>query len=447
MLSRIRLIAVAGIVAFPPLTLAQGGRVTIHGVAYDSLHREPLGNASITIAGGVRNTKSDSLGRFQFDSVAPGVYTVIMHHAVLDSVGFGSMSSRATITDGRNETRIAIPSFATLWRAACGGSPPRDSGFVYGTIREASGLEPVENATVEVTWTDFVIDKKRYIVQRRWRLRTHSEAGGGYTICGVPSTPVLRIRATLDSSTSGLIDLPPRDDLVRRRDFLVGSPTEPEPSRRGTINGVVTDAAGQTFADARILMDEVPEVRSGADGRFTIRAVPAGTRQLEVRSVGLMPAMAVVDVIAGETVALLVNVGTPRLTAIHVTAPVPRRLAEEFELRRRRGGGYVMDSTDIARYTKFTNAFHDIPSVRPEYHGINFSVSVPSPRGGRCTPDVRIDGAEAGYGHLVDLFPDEVAALEVYPHVGTVPMQFVLPGKQSLCGIILVWTKYAFRGR
>jgi Carboxypeptidase regulatory-like domain len=441
---------VAEVVVASRLATAQGAPVAVKGLAYDSVRGAPLGNASVTIAGGAKSTATDSHGRFQFDSVVPGVYTFVMHHPALDSLGFQGMSTRATVTDGRNEVRVAIPSFATLWHAACGESkPPRDSGFVYGTIRDASSLEPVGHAAIDLIWTDLVVEKRHGVFQRRWRIQTQSDAGGGYAICGVPTSLGLRIHATTDASASGLIDLPPRETPARRRDLLVGPATGSDSAHRGTIDGVLTDASGRSFADARIVMDEVPEVRSGADGRFKIPGVPIGTRQLEVRSIGLMPIVAVVDVMPGETVPLALNVGSrTTLHPVRVTAPAgARRLAEEFEFRRRSGSGYSMDSTAISRYPRFINVFDDIPSIRPEFHGSSFVVSVRDPRGGRCIPDVRIDGAEAAYGHLVDLFPQEIAALEVYPHSGTVPIQFLRPGIRPACGIILVWTKYGFQSR
>ena len=412
MLLRMRLIVVAGVVVASRVAAAQDARVVVRGLAYDSLRGAPLANAAITIAGRARSTASDSRGRFQFDSVAPGVYMFVLHHPALDSLGFPGTSARATVTDGRNEVRVAIPSFATLWRAACGeGRPPKDSGFVYGTIRDAWNLEPVGHATIDLIWTDLIVERTRGVIQRQWSIKTQSETDGGHAICGVPTSLGLRIHATTDASASGLIDLPPADVRARRRDLMVGPAGEPDSAHRGTIDGMLTDAASRSFADARIVMDEVPEARSGADGRFTIPRVPIGTRQLEVRSIGLMPIVAVVDVMPGETVPL------------------------------------SMDSTAISRYPRFINVFDDIPSVRPEYHGVSFVVSLPDPRGGRCIPDVRIDGAEAAYGHLIDLFPQEVAALEVYPHSGTVPIQFLRPGIRPACGIILVWTKYGFRSR
>src|SRR6185503_1374563 len=180
-----------------------------------------------------------------FDSIAPGAHTLIMHHAALDSVGLRSLTARTTVTDGRNEVLLAVPSFATLWRAACGGMAPKDSGFVYGTIRDASGVEPVADASVDVMWTDLVADRRRGIVQKRWHMQSRSDATGGYTICGVPTALRLRIQATTDVSASGEIDLAPRKARAQRQDLLVGPSAPGDSSRRGTVAGFLTDESGQ----------------------------------------------------------------------------------------------------------------------------------------------------------------------------------------------------------
>jgi len=61
---------------------------------------------------------TDERGRFQFDSVSPGVYTITVHHPVLDSIGVFGLSTHATIAEGETEIHLAVPSFATLWRTA-----------------------------------------------------------------------------------------------------------------------------------------------------------------------------------------------------------------------------------------------------------------------------------------------------------------------------------------
>jgi protocatechuate 3,4-dioxygenase beta subunit len=50
--------------------------VTVNGLAFDSLRGVPLPNAFVTIEGRSRATTSDAKGRFTFDTLPPGTYTL-----------------------------------------------------------------------------------------------------------------------------------------------------------------------------------------------------------------------------------------------------------------------------------------------------------------------------------------------------------------------------------
>ena len=132
--------------------------MAVRGVAYDSIRRQPLRDAFVSILGsgaGARNTTTDSHGRFQFDSVSPGDYTFAVQHAVLDSLGLSGVSRKATVAREGDEVRLGVPSFGTLWRIECAGlRVPKDSGFVFGTVRDAATMRPLAHARVEVTWVE-----------------------------------------------------------------------------------------------------------------------------------------------------------------------------------------------------------------------------------------------------------------------------------------------------
>jgi protocatechuate 3,4-dioxygenase beta subunit len=428
---------------------AQRGAVPVRGVVFDSLRGQPLRNAFVSIGGKTEVITTDSRGRFQFDSVEPGSHQLTAQHPLLDSIGLSGLSAHTTITDGRDEVRIAVPSFATLWAVACGGGRvPNDSGIVYGTIRDASGGAPVANATVELSWSDLVLDKKRHVVQRRWQVQTRSNAVGGYAACGVAPDIGLRLHARTDSTESGAIDLPPLATRVQRRDLLVASSAS-DSSHGGTITGVVTDQDGRPLADARILVDQVPAVRSDADGRFILSSVPAGTRQIEVFAIGAVPVLEIADVMPGKSSTIGVTLHRVHtLEAVRATAGRTLRVAAtEFDARRKQGFGYTRDSTDMLKYDQFVSVLRDVPSLTVQYRGATLGLSFPDGKGRSCAPDVLIDGAVAGFGNLIDLMPAEVGGLEVYPRAAHIPPRFVPPGIHPQCGMVLVWTKYGLRNR
>src|SRR6185369_4095701 len=103
---------------------------------------------------GSRSTMADSIGRFEFDSVAPGTYRVTMQHDILDSLGLGGIATSVTVSEGMGVVRIATPSIMTMWKRVCPGQAPPDSGFVFGTVLDAATRAPVKGASIMATWID-----------------------------------------------------------------------------------------------------------------------------------------------------------------------------------------------------------------------------------------------------------------------------------------------------
>jgi hypothetical protein len=436
---------------------AQAGGVTVRGVAFDSLRNAPLPGALVSMAGVSRTTFADSRGRFEFETVTPGTYRLEMQHPVLDTIGLSGVTRSVRVTDGRDEVRVAVPSFETLWNAACRGIPvPRDSGFVFGTVRNAVGGGRMADAMIDLTWIDVSNDKETGLKQRRWRAQARTDANGDYEVCGVPTELDLRVRATTDSSASGLIDILPRGLRVQRRDLVVG-PADTAVIRRGTIVGTVTDTSGKPVASARVITDGVPEVRSDSAGRFLVRSVPAGTRQIEVLALGMSPSLATADIVPGDTALIAVQLRRiTTLDVVRVTASArQRRLLQAMEDRKRIGLGKLLDSTSVGAMGTMSAVFSALPSVevvRGRFAN-QFIITLPAlGRARRCVATLFIDGirqagfrgdAQSAYDMLNALHTDEIAAIEVFAHALMTPAEFMVPGDP--CGAVAVWTKAGLR--
>ena len=424
---------------------AQSATVAVRGLAYDSLRRAPLRNAVVTVAGSDARATTDEEGHFTLDGIEPGVHTFSAQHGMLDSIGLSGVTAKGTVTDGRATVVLAIPSFATFWRAACGATPvPRDRGFIYGTVRDAVGLNPVSNATVDLSWLDIEASKETGIRQRRWRGHAQTDSSGSYTICGTPTVEGLRMQALADSGASGIVDIFGSALRVQRRDLVLGPVSDSDLTRRGTITGIVTDDRGLPFADARVMVDEFGEMRSGADGRVVLRNVPAGTRQVEVLAIGRMPFSVVVELAAGDTAMFAASLRSiTTLDVVRVTGTRrQRRMVEEFESRRQNGAGYVLDSTALAQRGRLSSAFEGFPSVEVRSTRGQFSLTFPDSRGARCAPVVFIDGRKTDVDELNMLRIGELAAVEVYPRRASAPAEFL---SKERCGSVVVWTRWAFR--
>ena len=424
----------------------QPGVARVRGVVFDSLRGKPLSNASVSIAGGSVTKNTDPSGRFEFDSVPAGPHIITARHALLDSIGLPGLTTNAVVTENGNEVNLSVPSFASMWRVACGDRrAPRDSGIVYGTIRDAESSQAVANASIDVSWSDFVLEHQK-IVERRWHVDTKSNSQGGYAICGVPMDVVDQIHAGGASGESGVLEIPVGGTRVQRRDLLL-APSDT--GARGKLRGTIIDHLGAVVVGALIRVDSSSEGRSDSTGAFDLTRVPAGTREVKILAIGAEPMTIVTDVLPRETTTLAVQL-KPVYTLNTVTTTGNRGarvFASEFEVRRKSGFGYMQDSTTIVRYNQFVDVLRSIPSLNIQQRPSSLTLTLPDGKGTSCQPDVLIDGARAAFNHLLDLMPNEIGGLEVYTHPAHIPARFAPVGIQPQCGMILVWTKYGFRNR
>jgi hypothetical protein len=139
------------------------------------------------------------------------------------------------------------------------------------------------------------------------------------------------------------------------------------------------------------------------------------------------------------------------LDAVRVTGTVrQRKLVEDLEDRRKLGLGFVQDSTAFDGRVQLVSLFSAFPSlaIQPVGYGQRYYLTLPL-GGSRCVANLWIDGKQmqtnlnpiGGYTMLWDLHPDQIAAVEVYPHGASVP--FAFQSVNSTCGVVAIWTKWA----
>jgi hypothetical protein len=437
--------------------------VRVEGVAFDSLHRRPLRDAQITVLEIGRTAVSDDKGRFRLDSVPEGQFTFTVQHAAFDSAGLSGATARVTVRRGGPKVTLALPSFHTLWKAACGDAPiPNDSAFVYGTVRNAATGKPAADAYVEAAWNEILGGGSKSldnVTQRRWRRFTISDARGDYVLCGVGEEGNFGLRVGVDSVNASDVMLPPTAALVRRHDLVVMSAPAPVTTAvrtpgdtiaapaivqvaTGVVTGFVTNSNLQPVANALVQVDTLPEVRSADDGRFFVRGVPAGTRQLSITAVGLAPYLGTINLMVNDTARTLVRLDPVsvlepvRITANRVVQwnldAVNRRLKSKW--------GDYLDSTKVARMPSVISALQNIPGVmvrgRPGFEGY---ISL----GTRCATGnirFRLDNHPTSMDVLGMVDPREIAMIEVYKRPMSMPAD-VMQGPKDC--VILVWTKRA----
>ncbi len=421
----------------------------VRGVVYDSLRRMPIPGAAVTMLGDSRTITTDDKGMFAFDGVAVGQHTFVAQHDSLNAVGLSGLSSKALVSATGANIVLAVPSFATFWKITCGDrAVPADSGLIYGTVRTIDDKTP-SGVSVDLAWTDLKIGPGLTIIQKRWKNSALTDDRGGYAMCGVPLETNLRLIANADSAASGLIDVPPHELRVERHDILLGPVDNVPAELRGTVAGTLTNERGAPFPDARVTMDGVAEVRSDARGHYVLRDVPAGTRQMEILSIGMLPIVTVLNVYPRDTTNYsTVLTKVTLLQAMAVTASArQRQIALQMEERRKGGFGYRRDSSAINGVGTMASIFFSFPSVQVERgRGSRFILSLPGRMARRCTATLFIDGIyERDFDQLNFMTPDEIALVEVYPRYMTVPMELQSPQGASECGSVAVWTKRALQ--
>ena len=116
----------------------------------------------------------------------------------------------------------------------------------------------------------------------------------------------------------------------------------------GTVRGRVTDAAnGRGLSEVQILVTGTRiGTISGANGDYTVLAVPTGTRSLTVRRIGYQPVSPTVTVTDGGTVTLDI---TMRVSAVNLSEVVVTGSAAPTEKRKIGTSIASVDSTLISR--------------------------------------------------------------------------------------------------
>ena len=426
--------------------------VHVRGVTFDSLSGRPIPVAFVTL--GSRSTMADSIGRFEFDSVAPGTYRVTMQHDMLDTLGLGGIAASVVVSEGMAPIRLSTPSIMTMWKRVCPGQAPQDSGFVFGTVLDAATKTPVKGAPIIATWIDLSPLGEKSASAKQLSLESATIDDGSFVLCGIPLGTGVRLHSMRDSVEATSLDMVlSMASPIRRQDLAL-------PDARGTARGFVRGtvvSAGKPVPNARVTLGMSPEARTGAKGQFVIPNVPAGTQQIEVQGIGFKPVAKILNVAANDT--LDVELDVQRVVTLDSVlvrgSAVRQQQRADFEDRRRRGGGYFRDSTQLDKYLSLDGAFATMASVRTEriFGNAGLSVVIGGSRArgihqtAGCVALIFIDGMRTDFNQLNAMRPQDLAAVEVY-RLNEMPMdlatRFGFNPFNRPCAVV-AWTKAGWR--
>jgi len=422
---------------------ARPARTSIAGTVFDSLvANRPLAGASVWLVGTAYAALTDAAGRYRFDTIPPGRYTVAFSDATLDSLGISApvvtvaVSSRAAPA-----VALATPSPAAFYAATCGSAPPVGAGVVLGVVRDAERAAPIAGATVAAEWAEWTVESGG-VRQRDATVAAATGASGGYVLCGVPADAPFIVRARRGSTGGAdvVVDLEGRHFALR--DLRMGT-AEAAAGGAGApvLAGRVAAADDRPVARAQVgtAGSTVPLAFTDSLGAFTLTGLPTGTHTFEARALGFTPVRFTVDLRAGDTTRVAPRFGAPVvvLSRKTVTDRHPRRSLE----RRGRGVGRVVTGEEIAR--RDTRELADVLRMMPGLSAVRTGGghTVLSRRaGGRCAPTYYVDGVEVEQGGAVAadeiITAADVEAVELYGSAAA--PQTVRAGG---CGALMIWTR------
>jgi len=454
-----------------------GAQGSIAGTVYDSLStRAPLANATVVLVERSRYATTDARGHFQIDSVPDGRYTLGFMHPVLDSLDLTAPVVSVDVTGGlRTVVTLSTPGPAVAYAHMCPGLYERDIGVVIGRVRDVDDQAPLADATVTTDWTEYTLTAGR-TASHRVRAEARTNRDGVFLLCGVPTTVPLDVHTELAGSSAGPTPLLLNDRLIGRVDFALsrrdsaaravalGDSATSAAGVPGTasLRGTVVGGDGRPMRDAVVgILGTTRSAHTDVAGAFLVDHIPAGTRTIEVRSIGLLPMTVSMDFAtnaARDTTLSVSRQAQPlKPVAVKESAILPSWMERSgFETRRLQGMGAFVTEQDIKRHTfsDLITVLEGVRGVHVEFGGavgIMFAqpyllgvTSIQGKNGVRCLPNLFLDGAPfprddfAGLSRIA--YPEAIKGIEVYSNPGTIPAQYDLTSSTG-CGSIVIWTR------
>ena len=461
--------------AFALTAVRAGAQGSIAGVVYDSLTaRGPLASATVVLVELSRYATTDARGRFRIDSIPAGRFSLGFTYAALDALDLSLATVPVEVVNGqRSAVTLASPSVATVYRRLCPGPRAPDTGIILGRVRDVDDHTPLAEATISTDWTEFTLTAGRS-ASGRVRAAARTDPTGLYLLCGVPMRVPLDVAGELAGFTAGPTSLTMDSSLIRRVDFTISrrdsaaraaaadDVLRSRPGLRGTasLRGVVLGGDGRPLRHAEIRVVGSPDsARTDDAGAFHIEGIPAGTRSVQARSIGLLPTTVSMDFATNgaRDTTLSMTRKAQELSAVAVEGRAHATSWMElsgFETRRQHGLGAFVTEQEIAKHN-----FPDLISILRGVRGMHVVYvgkirPMPLPEllgasdfnGNYCVPNFFLDGAPysvttaADFDDLSALVrPNLIRGIEVYDNPGAMPAQFDRTSSTG-CGSIVIWT-------
>jgi hypothetical protein len=444
----------AGILALPHPTHAQQSAVVV-GVVVDSLHGGGLRGAEITLSGRSSVAVTDSLGRFRFDTVPPGMWQVGAFHPLLDSLGI-SIGSKPFLIGGDSAGVIllAVPSAHSLVRELCALRPTdKLSGMLMGRITDPESGFPVAQARVAAQWSSYVMKGKKKVEEIPHAVVSESDNTGLFRLCGIPFESAVRMHVERDGIPSPDLQVVLGRVPIGMVDFSIRSR---ESRAVGRVVGRLVDPSGKAVDEAYVQAEGTGiSTMTNWNGEFFFDGMPIGTQVLAFKKLGFTP-IAVptfVSLQPPEMVTYEMTKAVPILETISVVEKANWGLTRVgFTARRKTAIGSFMTAEDIQKQksTRLSEVLRRLPGLAlDEPKGPGYVKATRETKSSAESGCIRmiIDGTEwmmPSEGYVDGAIPlSRVGAIELY-HPLDVPPEYSVT---TNCTTILVWSKNKLRAK
>ena len=426
-----------------PATTAKSFGV-IDGNAVDSLHRNVLRGAFLTVEGSSASAFSDSLGRFRIDSVPPGTRRIEVVHPLLDSIGIRLRTLDLKVEAGSElHIVVAAPSAQTVVATQCTQSERRlGPAALLGTVEFADSESPAVGSQVILDWIELSVSQKKFHSTPFRRTATVA-SNGRFKLCGLPDDlngSLIAVHGQ-DSTASIGVGL---SSLVGVVGFTLPEPLASGRAGSATLTGHVLDPNGTGLSRARVSINgDAAVAATDAEGRFVLRNLRSGTRVLSVRRLGYQPVGVPVNLLTRVPTDVIVKLEkfVVVLDTVRVTAFRDMALDRVgFSRRKKSGMGYYLTPDEIARRHAFDlpGLLAMAPMLRRSYSdGRTIITGRPFGIGGGCVTWWLDDAPWLGGGIEDLVHPDEIVAVEVYS-ASFAPAQYRRFGN---CETVVLWTR------
>ena len=429
------------------VTPGRGDFYSLTGVVLDSLRKRPLAGADVLIDGTLLRAVTDSLGKFQFDSIPAGDHRIGFLHPFLDSlsVAVAPLTFAIPLEPGVGVV-LAIPSPETLMRAMCQTDSVEGTSVVVGRVTDPDTGQPRAGAAVFVTWTDYELSKDKGIGRTGQLYQGTADATGSYRVCGIPSELDAVIYASYDSASTARVPLTAREPGVLLRNLTLPTPGSTA-EKRGSLLGKVVNATGRPVAGANVTLTGTSRTtKTDSNGEFSLSDLPLGTQAVVVRRLGFSPTTVAVDLTSTtrHRVDAVVEEYALVIDPTYVIAQRDRGLARVgFTQRRKRGLGSYRTRSEFER----DNPVY-LSDILGKMRGLRMDVAggtkvIRAAGAGTSCVQLIIDGLrwEPDFPGEFDesIFPQHVAAVEVYSGA-SVPLEFEQTHTRG-CTTVAIWTR------